>query len=115
MTKITIELDDAVIARLAAASHAHRMTIEEWLRAQAEQAARASGDFVIENPAHRAILASLHRPDGYYASPRDEMHDRERDRAELYVENRAALLDLIDNTEGDMGAQAWNRRGLYEP
>jgi len=114
MAKITIDLDDGLVERLAAASRARKITVEELLRAEAENAARSS-DVEIENPSHRTILESLHRPDGYYDSPRDELYDRERDRAEAYVAARQALLELIDNTEGDMGAQAWSRRRLYEP
>ena len=115
MTKIIIDLDDGLAERLATVSRAHNLTVEEWLQAQAQQAAPPDADFSIENSSHRAILASLDRPEGYYESPRDELHDRERDRAELYRERRAALLELIDNTEGDMGAQVWNRGKLYEP
>jgi hypothetical protein len=113
MAKITIDLDDSLMERLAVASRAHNLTVEEWLRAQAEQAARHSAG--IENTSHRAILSALDRPVDYYESPRDEMHDRERDRAELYASTRAALLALIDNTQGDMGTQRWSRRALYEP
>jgi|SRR5947209_3964317 len=114
MTKITINLDDRLAERLADVSRSRNLTVEEWLRAQAEQAAAAE-DFPIENGSHRAILASLERPEGYYESPRDETYDRERNRAELYAGARAALLELIDNSQGDMGAQTWNRRALYEP
>lgn len=113
MAKITIDLDDGLMERLAVASRARNLTVEEWLRARAEQAARDPAE--IENASHRAILAALNRPDDYYESPRDEMHDRERDRAEHYASMRASLLELIDNTQGDMGTQRWNRRALYEP
>ena len=115
MTKITIELDDRLAERLAVVSRAHNLTVEQWLRTEAEKAARQEENFEFENASHRAILASLDRPEGYYESPRDETYDRERSRAEAYVESRKALLELIDNTEGDMGAQRWNRRALYEP
>src|SRR5436305_235022 len=100
MTKITIDLDDSLAERLASVSRAHNLTVEEWLRAQAEQAAPPVADFPVENASHRAILASLERPEGYYDSPRDEIYDRERNRAQLYAETRAALLELIDSTQG---------------
>ena len=115
MTKITIDLDDGLLERLAVASRARNMSVEQWLRAQAEQAASAADEFEIENASHRAILASLDRPDGYYDSPRDEIYDRERGRAEIYADCRRKLLELIDATQGDMGAQTWNRTALYEP
>jgi hypothetical protein len=115
MTKFTIDLDDRLADRLALVSRARNLTVEEWLRSEAENAARSEETFEIENTSHRAILAALERPEGYYDSPRDEIYDREHGRAEAYVDARKALLELIDKTEGDMGAQSWNRRALYEP
>ena len=114
MAKITIDLEDALMERLVVASSARRLTVEEWLRAAAEQAAPAFGELEIENASHRAMLAALDRPEGFYDSPREELHDRERDRAEAYVSARDALLDLIDTTQGDMGARVWSRSALYE-
>lgn len=114
MAKITIDLDDGLVERLTAASRARNLTVEELLRAEAEQAALSS-DVGIENSSHRTILSALNRPEGYYESPRDEIYDRERGRAEAYVKAREALLELIDSTEGDMGAQVWSRRRVYEP
>lgn len=114
MTKITIDLDDGLAERLAVASRARNITVEELLLTQAENAVRAS-EVEIENPSHRSILASLHRPEGYYDSPRDEIYDRERDRAEAYVAARQELLELIDNTDGDMGVLTWSRGRVYEP
>lgn len=114
MAKITIDLDDALVERLTAASRARNITVEELLRAEAEQAALSS-DLGIENTSHRAILSALHRPDGFYELPRDAIYDRERDRAEAYAAAREALLELIDTTEGDMGTQIWSRRRVYEP
>jgi hypothetical protein len=114
MAKITIDLDDALVERLTAASRARNITVEELLRGEAEQAAISPGP-EIENTSHRAILSALRRPDGFYESPRDAIHDRERDRAEAYVAAREALLELIDTTEGDMGTQTWSRRRIYEP
>ena len=102
MAKIAIELDDGLVERLAVASRARNITVEELLRAEAESATRAS-EVEIDNSSHRAILSALLRPEGYYESPRDEIYDRERDRAEAYVASRKALLELIDNTEGDRG------------
>ncbi|HXT05492.1 MAG TPA: hypothetical protein VN715_00970 [Roseiarcus sp.] len=115
MPKITIDLDDRLAERLATVSCARNLTVEEWLRVQAEQAAPPEADFPIENSSHRAVLASLDRPEGYYESPCDEIHDRELARAEAYIAAREVLLELIDNTQGDMGAQVWNRGKLYEP
>ena len=115
MTKFTIDLDDNLAERLAEVSRARNLTVEEWLRAQAEMSAPPVQDLAIENFSHRAILASLDRPHDSYESRRDEIHDRERARAELYVQHRAALLELIDSSQGDMGAQSWNRGKLYEP
>lgn len=107
MAKITIDLDDGLMERLAVASRAQNLRVEEWLRTQAEQAAHVPAE--IDNAPHRAILAALDRPDNYYESPRDETYDRERGCAEHYETTRAALLDLIDKTQGDMGMQRWNR------
>jgi Family of unknown function (DUF6364) len=45
---------------------------------------------------------------------REEIYDRDYQRAELYFENRAALLKLIDETTADMGKQKWNREALYD-
>ncbi len=68
----------------------------------------------IPNASHRKILAALTAPDGYRETARDALHNRERDRAEIYAETRKKLLALIDNTLGDMGAQGWSRASLYE-
>jgi hypothetical protein len=114
VAKITIDLDDGLVERLTAASRARNITIEELLRAEAQHVALSS-DLEIENSSHRAILSALDRPEGFYATPREALYDRERDRAEAYVTARQALLELIDNTEGDMGEQAWSRRCVYEP
>lgn len=113
MTKITIELEDNVVERLAIVSRAYNLTVEQWLRAEAEKAARLEKTNVIENASHRAILLALEHPKDYCGSPRDEMLDRENARARSYQDARQALLDLIDNTQGDMGTQTWNRSALY--
>ena len=115
MTKITIDLDDSLADRLLAVSRAQNLTVEEWLRAEAEHAARPPETSEFKNFSHRAIPAPLDRPDDYYVSAREEMHDRELGRAEAYASARKALLELVDNTQGDMGAQTWSRGRLYEP
>lgn len=45
---------------------------------------------------------------------REYIYDRDYQRAELYFENRNALLKLIDETTADMGKQKWNREALYD-
>jgi hypothetical protein len=68
----------------------------------------------IHNPSHREILSALKgRPDRN-ASSRDEAHDRAKARAETYAANRRKLLELIDQTQGDMGLQTWDRSRIYE-
>jgi len=113
MAKVTVELDDQIMERLTQASRATHVSVEDILRRQAEEVARFSA-LEIPNASHCKIVAALARPEGYYETARDALHDRERDRAELYVETRNKLFALIDNTMGDMGAQGWSRAGLYE-
>lgn len=113
MAKVTVELDDQTMARLTHASRATHVSVEDILRRQAEEVARLS-PLEIPNASHRKILAALTAPDGYRETARDALHNRERDRAEIYAETRKKLLALIDNTLGDMGAQGWSRASLYE-
>ena len=113
MAKITLELDDETLARLAEISRARQVTVEDLILRQAERVAdvRYEG---IANPSHRKMMAVLNRPDEYYESPRERTHDRELARAETYVDNRERLLALIDATEGDLGSQTWRRASLYD-
>lgn len=115
MKTISIELDDRVADGLATFVRAHGMTVEEWLRAEAERVAQPLPNDDVPNGSHRTILAALDRPEGYYGSSREEWHDRERDRAQAYAAARKDLLDLIENTQADMGVQKWNRSSLYAP
>jgi hypothetical protein len=113
MVKVTVELDDKTAERLAEASRAAQVSIEEILRRQAEGAVQFSlSEF--SNHAHCKVLAALLRPEGYYETARDQLYDRERDRAEMYMQTRKKLLSLIDETAGDMGSQTWSRASLYE-
>jgi hypothetical protein len=113
MTRITVELDEATLARMEMVARARQMSIADLLRLQAKDIARLA-PVEIHNPSHRKILSALGRDLTDYPSAREEAHDREKARAEAYVVSRRRLLDLIDRTEGDMGSQAWDRRRIYE-
>lgn len=108
MAKVTVELDDKTMERLAQASRVTHVSVEDILRRQAEEVVRYSA-LDIPNASHRKILGALSEPDDPRETPRDALHNRERDRAEIYAETRKKLLALIDNTAGDMGAQGWSR------
>jgi hypothetical protein len=110
MTQVTLELDDETLARVADVARARRMSVEDFLRKHAEDVARL-GPIAIDNPSHRTILAALDRPAG---TSREEAHDRERQRAQGYVDHRRRLLDLIDGTQGDLGEQAIERQRLHD-
>jgi Family of unknown function (DUF6364) len=68
--------------------------------------------------AHEKMQRLLNEGEAKYADrkwfDREEIYDRDYQRAELYFENRAALLNLIDETTADMGTQKWNREALYD-
>ena len=112
MAKVILEMDDAILARLEEISSARKVSVEDLIRAQAENFAGVNDD--IPNPSHRKRTAALERADEYYGSARDKTHDRELSRAEVYARNRERLLALIDATEGDLGAQTWRRASLYD-
>jgi predicted transcriptional regulator len=113
MTRITVELSNETLARVETLARARQTSVEDLLRKQAEDIARLA-PITVENPSHRKILSALERGADFYTSPRDEVHDREKGRAEAYVANRRRLLELIDSTAGDMGTYAWDRSRLYE-
>ena len=113
MTKVTLDFDDQTLDRVASVANARHISVEDLLKARAKDIARLAPIEII-NPSHQAIVAAAARPTGYYESRREEIYDRENARAELYVESKRRLLDLIDETDGDMGAQGWDRRRAYE-
>jgi hypothetical protein len=113
MTKVTLELDEDTLARVECLARARQTTVEDLLRLRAQDIARL-GPIELHNPAHRQILSALDRKSSDYSSPRHETHDREKARAELYVANRRRLLELIDQTKGDMRRQVWDRSRIYE-
>jgi hypothetical protein len=113
MTRVTVELNDETLARVESLARARQTSVEELLRRRAEDIARLA-PIKIYNPSHRQILSVLERASDTYESQRDETYDREKARAEVYVANRRRLLDLIDQTRGDMGLQMWDRSRLYE-
>ena len=110
MTRVTLELDEDTLARVESLARSRQITVEDLLRRRAEDIARLA-PIALHNPTHRQILSALDRDCG---SPREQTNDRERARAEAYVANRRRLLELIDQTKGDMGRQAWHRPGIYE-
>jgi hypothetical protein len=113
MTRVTLELDDETLARIESVARARRTSVADLLRRQAEEIARLA-PIKLHNPSHRKVLSALERDANYYSSPREEGHDREKARAEIYAENRRRLLELVDRTEGDMGEQPWDRRRVHE-
>lgn len=113
MAKMTLDLDDETLARLAEISSARRVSVEELIRTHAETVARMRYDG-IPNPSHRKLLAALDRPADDYNSERKKTNDRELARAEAYSQNRQRLLALVDATEGDLGARSWRRASLYD-
>jgi hypothetical protein len=80
---------------------------------EAENLARLA-TIEIHNPSHREILSALKVSADSPTSARDEAHDRAKARAETYAANRRKLLELIDQTQGDMGRQPWDRSRIYE-
>lgn len=113
MTRVSFELDEDTFGRVERLAQARQMSVEELLRRRAEDIARLA-PISIENRSHRKIVSALDRGPDDYGSSREEIYDREKLRAEVYVRNRRLLLELIDRTEGDMGGQAWNRQSIYE-
>lgn len=113
MTRVTLELDDETLARVENLARAKQTSVENLLRDKAQEIARLA-PIELDNRSHRKILSALDRGPDFYASPRDEVHDREKQRAITYAENRQRLLELIDATKGDLGAQYWDRSRLYD-
>ena len=113
MTRITLDLNEETLARVKSLARAQQTSVEDLLRKRAEDIARLA-PIEIQNPSHRKIMSALDWQPSSYVSPRDEINDRDRARAEVYAENRQRLLELIDQTKGDMGLQAWDRSRLYE-
>ena len=113
MTKITLEFDDQTLDRVASVAQGRHVSVEALIKARAEDIARLM-PITIENSSHRKIVIAADRPLESYESKRDEIYDREGARADAYVEMRKKLLELIDETDGDMGAQGWDRRRAYE-
>jgi hypothetical protein len=113
MTRLTLDLDDETLARMETIARARRMSVEELLRRQAEDFVRLA-PIEIYNPSHRDILSALEGGPELVATTREEAHDRARARAETYLTNRQRLLELIDQTQGDMGLQPWDRSRIYE-
>jgi hypothetical protein len=111
MTKIVLDVDDSVIAKMALAARLHGMSVEALLKQRVEGMVDLT-PFELHNPSHRAKLKILE--EGKDLGQRAQTHDRDRQRAETYRENKRNLLKLIDTTEGDMGEQTWNRAHLYE-
>lgn len=113
MTKVVLDVDERTLNRVATVARARSVSVESVIVAcMAEIASLAPIE--IENPSHRAMLATLERPLAPGESERDALHDRERARAEVYVENRRKLLALVDATEGDRGGRVFDRAALYE-
>lgn len=111
MTKITVDIDDEVLARMSELARARNLSVEELLKEQVDGMVRLA-PFKLENKSHLAILAALgNENEGW----REEVYDRAKGRAESYVENRKSLMELARATEGDMGAEGWDRRRAYDP
>jgi hypothetical protein len=112
MKKVTFDLDDETLARVTSVADARQTSVETLLRQQTEAFARLV-PMSIDNPSHRRLLSMF---EGSQAglSHREELYDREKARAEVYVANRKILLELIDKTDGDMGHHGWNRAGSYD-
>lgn len=113
MTKLTLDFDDQILSRVASVAEARHVSVETLIKERAEDIARLA-PIEIHNPSHKAFVAAALRASNYYASPREKIYDRENARAELYVQNKQRLVELIDTTEGDMGSQGWDRRRAYE-
>ncbi|MBX9910456.1 MAG: hypothetical protein K2Z25_17300 [Beijerinckiaceae bacterium] len=112
MTRITIEIDDQIMARVATVARSRHASVESLLAEHASMIGSLA-PIEIDNPAHRKLMSNVVRPPGYYETAREESYDRDRQRAEIYAANKSRLLRLIDETEGDMGDQGWSRERLY--
>jgi hypothetical protein len=113
MKNITLAVDDEVLSRVAFLANTRHMSVEDLLNQRVADIASLA-PITLENPSHRQLVEASQRPLESYDSPREELHDREKSRAELYVHQKQKLLDLIDKTEGDMGTQGWSRMRAYE-
>lgn len=113
MKNITLAVDDDVLNRVALLASTRHMSVEDLLNKRVADIASIA-PIVLENPSHRKLVAASQLPSESYATIRDEIYDREKSRAELYIHRKQELLNLIDNTEGDMGTQGWNRMRAYE-
>jgi hypothetical protein len=132
MMRITFDIDDDVLALVERHARAANTSVERILKdhltmiagqndieRQSRTREEAKGisrlaPIEIHNPSHREILSALKGSPGRDASARDEAHDRAKARAETYAANRRKLLELIDQTRGDMGRQTWDRSRIYE-
>jgi hypothetical protein len=112
MTKVTFDVDEETLARVTSVADARQTSVETLLRQQTEAFARLV-PITLANSSHRRVLSVLGGAQGGL-SPREELHDREKARAEAYFTNRKILLDLIDKTDGDMGHHGWDRARSYD-
>jgi hypothetical protein len=112
MPKLSLEIDEDAFERLARLSRRQNVSVEDFLLRNAMSA--IAGETSV-NPSHRSKEAAAARSEQDYESKREWVHDREYGRAEAYLRARAHLLRLVDNPEGDLGPEGWNRARLYEP
>jgi len=123
MTKnITLAVDEDIVAEARVLAAENRTTVNAMVRdflaaavAKRRSSKGAQSGFA---RAHERMTRLAEEGRGKYADrklfDREEIYDRDYGRAELYMQNRAALLKLIDETTADMGSQQWNRQALYD-
>ena len=112
MPRLSLEIDEDALERLGRLSRRQNVSVEDFVLRNAMSA--IAGESPV-NPSHQSKEAAGARSEQDYESKREWVHDREYGRAEAYLRARAHLLRLIDNPEGDLGPEGWNRARLYEP
>jgi predicted transcriptional regulator len=111
MTKITVDIDEDVLARMNELARARNLSVEDLLKEQIDGMVKPAS-FTLENKSHLAIVEALANQNLGW---REEAYDRAKGRAEDYLENRKRLMELARSTQGDMGAEGWDRRRAYDP
>ncbi len=113
--QVTLSIKDSALSQLETAAAARSIPVEQLIGELVEREADALGKDELSTHELMKQIATrgAERHAGKLPS-RDEVQDREYQRALTYIENRERLLKLIDETSAYMGKQPWNRSALYE-
>lgn len=114
---ITLAIDDALLEAARAKAARTNTSVNAVVRDLLRRFVETDGGAEAFETVHARMLRLLSEGTARYADrpsfDREQLYDRDYQRAVGYFENREALLKLIDETEADFGSQAWNREALY--